>query len=274
MRWRASTIPCRCVGWAIWCRPGIGGLAVAVLGLRLPRGVANRAEHVLEPDRPPMRALITTMIAITLASAAANSLGSFAASWGFRVGLTPEQAGLLMAAGSGVNIVVRVLVGHLADRRHGRNLPVVAGQMLIGAAALAALSVPSPFVVVPAGLVAFALGWSWPGLLLYAVVRVGRDSPAAASGVVQAGAFVGGAAGPVLFGTVVAAWGYETAWRLAALLFVAAAILVIAARRMFIADLVARPPTRPLGYGGGRHAPARVTGPSSTTATESPDGDQ
>ena len=250
------------IGWRwTFALTGFGGLAIALAGLRLRRGPVSSTCLSPDSDPPPRAALITTMLAIALASAAANSLGSFAASWGFQVGLTPGQAGVLMAAGSGVNIMVRILVGHLADRRYGRNMPVVAAQMLIGAVALAVISFPSPIAVVPAGLVAFALGWSWPGLLLYAVVRVGRESPAAASGFVQAGAFAGGAAGPAAFGVVVGAAGYETAWRLAALLFVAAAVLVIVARRMFIADLVERPPVRRIGYGGGHGAPARTTAP-------------
>lgn len=253
------------VGWR-WTfgLTGVGGLVVAVAGLGLPRaGRAGRAAPgaSAQEDHPPARALAVTMLAITLASAAANSLGSFLASWGFQVGLTPSQAGLLMALGSGVNILVRVAVGHLADRRYGRNLPVVAIQMLVGGASLAALSIDSPSVVVPAGLVAFALGWSWPGLLLYAVVRVGRDAPGTASGIIQAGAFVGGAAGPALFGVMVGLVGYQAAWQAAAACFAVAAGLVLLARRMFIADLVARPPVHPIGYGGGRRAPARTTPP-------------
>ena len=77
----------------------------------------------------------------------------------------------------------------------------------------------------------------------------------------QAGAFTGGAAGPALFGLLVEATSYETAWRLAAVAFLVAALLVLLARRMFIADLVARPPLQPLGYGGGRGTPARTTPP-------------
>ncbi len=250
------------VGWRwTFAITGLGGLVVAAAGWRLPELKERHDDRSAEVDRPPLPALLTTMVAITLASAAANSLGAFIASWGFQVGLTPSEAGLLMATGSGLNIIVRVLAGHLADRRHGRNLPVVATQMLVGALALAALSIPSPLAVVPAGLVAFALGWSWPGLLLYAVVRVGRDAPGAASGYVQAGAFAGGAAGPAIFGAVVGIAGYEVAWRLAALTILAAATLVLVARRMFIADLVARPPVRAIGYGGGRSAPARTTDP-------------
>lgn len=250
------------VGWRwTFVLTGVGGLVVAGSGLRLSRGHDHLDGPGAGGDRPPLPALLITMGAITLASAAANSLGSFVAAWGFHVGLTPSEAGLLMATGSGLNIAVRVAAGHLADRRHGRNLPVVAAQMLVGATALAVLSVPSPLAVVPAGLVAFALGWSWPGLLLYAVVRVGREAPGAASGIVQAGAFTGGAAGPVIFGLLVEAAGYETAWRLAALAFLVAAVLVLVARKMFIADLVARPPLNPIGYGGGRSAPARTTPP-------------
>lgn len=249
-------------GWRwTFAATGLGGLLILLAGLRLPRAVAAAVAAGPERDRPPTRALVVTLVAITLASAAANSLGSFLASWGFQVGLTPSQAGLLMAVGSGVNILVRVGSGHLADRRHGRNLPVVALQMFIGAVTLGLLAVESPVVVVVAGFLAFALGWSWPGLLLYAVVRVGRDAPGAASGMVQAGAFVGGATGPTLFGLVVGWAGYQLAWGLAGTLFLAAALLIMVARRVFLADLLARPPVRQITYGGGRGTPAHVTRP-------------
>jgi MFS family permease len=250
------------VGWRwSFLATGLGGLVAVVGGLRLPSGVAGARGAAAAEDLPPMSALLIVMAAIGLASAAANSLGAYLASWGFEVGLSPTAAGVLMAVGSALNITARLAGGHLADRRHGRNLPVVAAQMLVGAVALAVLSVPLEAVVVPAAVVAFALGWSWPGLLLFAVVRIGRDAPATASGVVQAGAFAGGAAGPFVFGLVVEAVGYETAWRGAAVCFLLGAALVLVARRVFIADLVARPPREPIGYGGGRVRPARTTPP-------------
>jgi len=249
-------------GWrATFVVTGLVGLGCVVVGLCLSGNAVERNTRPAHSDRPPMLPLFIVMLAIALASAAANSLGSFVASWGFEVGLGPSEAAVLMAAGSGLNIVFRLLSGHLADRRQIRHLPVVAAQMLVGAIALLALSVPSQVTVIPSALVAFGVGWSWPGLLLYAVVRIGRDTPAKASGVVQAGAFAGGATGPVAFGFVVEASGYETAWRLAALLFLAAAMLVVIARRLFIADLVARPPRDAIAYDGGRGTPAHVTAP-------------
>lgn len=247
-------------GWR-WTFGATGsfGLVALVAGLRQPGTERTPQERATALDRPPMSALLAIMAAIALASASANSFGTFLASWSFEVGLSPSQAGVLMAVGSALNIAVRISSGHWADLRHGRNLPVVAAQMVVGGLSLAALAVDSPWAVVPAALLAFALGWSWPGLLLYAVVRVSRDAPGLATGVVQAGAFVGGAAGPVVFGAVVGALGYRAAWLGTGLLFLIAALLILWGRRLFIADLDARPPVTPLEYGGGRGTPARTT---------------
>jgi MFS family permease len=250
------------VGWRwTYVATGIAGLVVIGTGVRVPQGTERAAASRGGEDRPPLLPLLVIMAAVTVASAAANSFGAFVASWGFEVGLTPSQAGILMATGSALNVVVRVAAGHRADQRHGRNLPVVAGQMLVGAAALAALSVSSPWTVVPAALAAFALGWSWPGLLMFAVVRVGRESPGLASGLLQSGAFLGAAVGPGGFGLLVGSVGYAAAWRVAGLLFLASAVLVLLGRRLLVADLVSRPPSTPLGYGGGRGTPRRTTGP-------------
>src|SRR5699024_4318143 len=124
---------------------------------------------------------------------------------------------------------------------------------LIGALAV-------PWAVVVFGFLSFGLGWSWPGLFLYAVARVGRDAPAKASSVVQAGAFTGGAIGPVLFGVLVSAIGFQNAWLVAAGSFVVASSLTLVARGGFRRDLVRRPPSRPFGYGGGITQPKHTTG--------------
>lgn len=204
------------------------------------------------PDRPPWWPLILCGVGITFASAPANFLGAFIASWAYEVGLTATTAGLLMAAGSAGSIVVRVLSGHRADGRQGANMPVVAAQMYAGAVCLAGLALATPASVLGFGFLAFAVGWAWPGLLLYAVARIGRDAPARASGVVQAGAFVGGAVGPMGFGAMAGAVGFRTTWLVAASCFVVAGTLVLVARHGFRADLRARPPRTPIAWGGGR----------------------
>jgi len=232
------------IGWR-WTFGITAILATLVIvgGLSLPREAVTRAAAKGSVDKAPLLALALTAAAMAVASAAVNSLGAFVASWGFQIGMTPSQTGFLMAAGSGLSIVARVLTGHRADRRGGRNLPVVAVQMIFGSAALAAISIESVPALWASTILAFAVGWAWPGLMLFAVVRVGRQAPGAASGTVQAGAFVGGAAGPALFGLLVAHMGYPFAWRVASLFLMTAALMVIMARRMFVRDLELRPYT-------------------------------
>lgn len=259
--WRATFATTACLGLVALSYAALRPVA------RMPPGGPSVAPGA-EEDLPPLRPLLLCGLAITLASAAANSLGAFVASWGFEVGLTPSQAGLLMAAGSFGSIVVRVVSGHRADRRGGGNLPVVAWQMYAGAACLAALAVPQIWVVVTFGLLAFAVGWAWPGLLLFAVARIGRDRPAGASGVIQAGAFAGGALGPAGFGVLVGLVGFPVAWLVAASLMLGGGTLVLWARRMFVADLAGRPPRVPLTTGRQPQAPR--SGPGRGDADDSP----
>lgn len=241
---------------------GVVGLLVGLLGAvrRAPEVAAPaRDGEARTPDRAPRGPLLLCGLATVFSSAAANFLGAYLASWAYDVGLTVGQAGLLLAVGSGASVVVRILLGHRADLRYGGNLPVVAALTLAGAVCLVLIgAVPQAWAVALFGFLAFAVGWSWPGLLLYAVARLGRDTPTEASSVIQAGAFLGGATGPALLGLVVALAGFQVAWYVAAASFVLAAVLVLLARRGFRRDLESRPPVEPFGYGGG-HARPRYT---------------
>ncbi|MFK5633939.1 MULTISPECIES: MFS transporter [unclassified Ornithinimicrobium] len=253
------------LGWrSTFLTTGVLGLVVVVAALLPDRSRRRpvRARRLRSGERAPRGPLLVAGASITFASAAANFLGAYLASWAHGIGLTVGQAGLLMAAGSASSIVVRIVSGHRADRRHGGNLSLVAVQMFVGGACLALIALlPFAWSVVLFGFVAFALGWSWPGLLLYAVARVGRDAPGQASSVVQAGAFTGGALGPVLFGLVVGEVGFVAAWFTASASFLVAGVLALAARTGFRRDLRRRPPTTPFGYGGGRDRPRYTAGP-------------
>lgn len=243
----------------------VAGLVVALVGMfrRVPEPVvAPRTGEESRPDRAPRGPLLLCGLAIVFSSAAANFLGAYLASWAHEVGLTVGQAGVLLAVGSGSSVVVRIIIGHRADLRHGGNLPVVAAMTFAGAICLALIgAVPQVWAVTLFGLLSFAVGWSWPALFLYAVARLGRDAPTQASSVVQAGAFLGGATGPALLGLVVALAGFQAAWYVASASFVVAGVLILLARRGFRRDLEVRPPVEPFGYGGGHAQPRYTTRP-------------
>lgn len=219
---------------------GFGGLVVAMTGLLTRLGPAL-SRHPADRQRPPAGPLVVTAVAMAVASAAVNALAAFLPSWGHEVGLSSSQAGLLVAVGGGLAVVLRVWSGHAADRRNGRNFPVVCRQLLIGALGMTVLATGQVPWLLVGGLLAIGVGWGWPGLLLFAVVRIGRDTPGAAAGMLQAGAFAGGAAGPIVFGALVTSAGYPAAWLAAATASALAAAILVRARAGFRMDLRARP---------------------------------
>ena len=206
---------------------------------------ATAADDVLRPASAPRYALLLTAAAMFSANGAAMSLVAFLPQWAHEAGMRASVAGFFVAAGSALAIAGRLFVGFTADRRDGRNLPVVSLQMALGAVGLAVLALGEVHSVVLGGLLAFAIGWSWPGLLIFAVVRLGRDRPNSAAAVVQAGAFAGGGFGPLFFGLIAGSAGYPVAWFLMATGMAGGAVLLVLARRLFVADLKLRPLLRP-----------------------------
>ena len=85
-------------------------------------------------------------------------------------------------------------------------------------------------------LVAFTLGWGWPGLFNLAVVDSNRETPGSASGVSQTGIYAGAAFGPAAFGVLATASGYGTAWAaVAGMTLLSAGVLWFARRETAIA---------------------------------------
>ena len=173
--------------------------------------------------------------AAALASAAVNGLAAFLVESSVASGLSPSQAGVLLGTGSALGVAARVLVGWLADRRDGGHLRVVAVMMGTGAVGMSLFVTGEPAAYVAGTALVFALGWSWPGLLTFAVVRLHPGAPARASSYTQTGVFAGGATGPLVFGLLVSAGSYRLAWSVAAAAMLLASGAMVAGRRMLVA---------------------------------------
>lgn len=230
------------VGWR-WTYGIVAMCAALVVIVAATGGSEGRGHQPVDArgERAPRKALLVTGVATTLANAAANCLGAFLPAWTFSLGMSAANSGLLLAVGAAACAAGRVLSGVAGDRRNGRNLPVVAAQMAVGATGFFLLAQHDIATVVVGAFIAFSFGWSWPGLLLFAVVRVGRDRPAVASSAVQAGGFAGGAAGPPLFGWLIVSTSYQTGWFVGGGVLLVAAALLLYARRLFLSDLASRP---------------------------------
>ena len=81
-------------------------------------------------------------------------------------------------------------------------------------------------------IIAFALGWGWPGLFNLAVVDHNREAPGAATGVTQTGIYLGAAGGPAAYGLLSTEIGYSAAWAVAGGLCVVAAAAFAYAQRL------------------------------------------
>ena len=218
-------------GWR-WAFAG-GALLALGVALIVPRERAGGVKRVAEArsSDAPIGPLVLLAVGIGLGSAAATPLGAFVVESSVATGLGVGEAGLLLALGSAASIVVRVLFGRLADGMEGGRLLLVGGMLGAGVAGFVMLATGAPALVVPGVLLAFAAGWGWPGLFNFAVVRTNPGAPAAATGVTQTGASGGAAVGPVLFGLVVEAAGYGTAWLFSGVLALAALAAILAGRR-------------------------------------------
>jgi MFS family permease len=224
------------LGWR-WAFAGGAALALAVAFL-VPAASESTLRQGGERREKDARVAPLALLAlgIGLGSTAATPLGAFIVESSVTAGLRVETAGLLLALGSAVNIVVRVAFGHLADRMSGGRLRLVAAMLGIGVVGFALLATGEGGLIVPGALLAFGAGWGWPGLFNFAVVKTSPGAPAAATGITQTGASGGAALGPLVFGLVAEVSSYDVAWLGSGAMALAALVAILAGRRMLLRD--------------------------------------
>jgi MFS family permease len=220
------------LGWR-WTY-GLGALAALVIAVLL--GAVRRRATVVgrtaTVERGTRGSLHTLALVAVLATAGPNALGAYLVTTAVAAGVGEGTAGIWLAAGSAVCIGVRILAGWLADRTSSRSLTPISVMLGGGAVGFGLLAISAPVPAFAGALLAFALGWGWPGLLNLSVVSRHIDAPAAASGITQSGVYAGAGAGPVAFGLLASALSLSAAWVVtAAVALIAAALAVLVERR-------------------------------------------
>ena len=218
------------VGWR-WAFVLAAVLAAAVIPLVPARQAVVRKGGAGSGDRAT-GALVVLGVAATLAAAAANALGTFLVDSAVARGISPGPAGLALTLGGAVCAAARVTGGWQADRLPSRQVGVIAGLLATGAIGLLLLAVPGTPALVTGVVLGFGLGWAWPGLMNFAVVRLHPQAPAAATSITQTGVYAGGCVGPLTLGAVASAAGYPTMWVVAAVSMLSAAGLMIVGSTM------------------------------------------
>jgi MFS family permease len=221
------------------------GAVLALLALRLTPRESARRERTGDKGELATGALTVIAVAAGLAASASTALGIFLVASAVDRGVDAGLAGLTLTMGSVVGLVLRLVHGWLADKRTGGHIAVVAASLLLGAGGLALLAVPGSVALVLGTVLGFGLGWAWPGLLQFAVVRLNPTAPAAATSIVQVGVYSGGFVGPIGFGFLATHLSFPVAWLVGAASMLAAAGLMVVGRRMLVTHQGALAQSRP-----------------------------
>ncbi len=176
--------------------------------------------------------LVVLTVAMTLGSTSANAFGAYLVSSSVHHGLSPGLSGILLGIGAAIGAVSRIVSGIMADRRNGHHLYTVALMFGGGAVGYILLATGVPLLIIPAAIVAFVLGWGWPGVFTFAVVNAHRDRISQTTGMTQIGAYLGGVIGPVYFGLVVSSSSYMSAWLANAAIAIIGLAVMLAGRGM------------------------------------------
>jgi predicted MFS family arabinose efflux permease len=222
-------------GWR-WVFASGAAMALLVGGVQARRihdGSPGPARADGTPPAVARRPLIVLAMAAAFGFAAATAVATFVVEYAGEVGVEPGSAGLVLAIGSAAAVASRVAMGWLADRHNGGSLLVVACMLLVGAAALAAFPLASTLTqLAVVTVLAYAIGWGWPGLFTYAIVRRNAQAPAAATGFTLTGVYIGGVGGPPVFGLLLGSFGYPSAWRAAAASLLASGSLMLVGHKL------------------------------------------
>ena len=205
-----------------------------------PRVAAADRRRNGDAGRP---VLVVMAFAAGLASASGSALGIFLVAGAVESGWSESAAGLLFAGASAVGIAARLWSGFRADHRGRDHLGVIVLMLVLGSVGFFLLA-PSQHLLFALGApLAFGAGWGWPGLFILAVVQASPSSPAAATGLTQAGTSMGAVLGPAAFGVVAGHVSYLAAWSMVGVGALFSAVIFVLVRRF--ADSVQDRP-RPL----------------------------
>jgi MFS family permease len=191
-------------------------------------------------DRLSRRTMVIVTAGAFVAATVGTSVGVFFTDSAVSTGLDPGVAGTVYALFSAVAATTRILLGWYSDRHPGIDSYLLAMCLLgIGVVGNVLFAMQFGWALIAGALLSYALGWAWPGLLQWSIVRDNRRVMHAATGFFQSGSSLGAGVGPIFFGAVVSASSYQTGW------LTAAGLGLVATALLAIGTLSARVEVRP-----------------------------
>jgi MFS family permease len=168
-------------------------------------------------ERPKRTPLAQRNLLLWLTLAFSFAVGANAATLAFYVdaavtaGTTQQRAGVFFAIASVVSVVTRIAAGAALDRTAVVPLKLVACLVGAGAVGFVLLATQRTGLMVIGVVLALGLNWGFPSAFWIGLMRLYPDQPGRITGAMQPGGF-GAMLVPLVFGIVVEARGYTSAW--------------------------------------------------------------
>lgn len=172
----------------------------------------RRRRRAKQPDDGRSGGLASAAVGVALGACLPGALTAYLVISLTESGLDPTAAAVLYGSANAGGILVRLAGGSFAQRTATDGFAPVAVLMILGGIGAVLLGTELLPLLVLGSVLAFSLGWGWPGLLFYAVMKARPDAPAAATAIVQAGGLGGAALGPLVAGWVVGQAGWTVTW--------------------------------------------------------------
>lgn len=174
------------------------------------------------------------MLALTgsLGAMVGNSLGGYLIISLTDRGFSLTAASFIAAVSSVANIIVRVIAGVAADRRHKSPYRYLQFMFVFGMIGTLFLLTNVNAIQIIGAILAYAGGWGWAGLLHYVTGASYPGKERQATAVSQMGVSLGASFGPFIFGFLFSYAGAQIAWISLFIACAAAIITVFSAYRM------------------------------------------
>lgn len=194
---------------ASWQTVFLGGVALAVIMLvaastgpavRLQRGGGAEASSLPARLRT---ARVLTAIAAAAASAAGTAIMLFLTDALVEKGHSVGGAGAILALAAVLGAMLRIGLGLRADRHpRGDHFGVIGALLLLAVPCVVLTATGSAALAAVGAVLAYVLGFSWNGLLMYALVVLSPSTPGRATSLAQMALGGGATVGPLLFGVL------------------------------------------------------------------------
>lgn len=217
--------------WAFVCAAVVAAVSAHTVRMAIPDGVESMGAHRRLVS--PVRTLLLAGVASAFLAFGAGALNAWVVESGVDAGLSKGVAGLGLSLGAGLGILMRVGWGLRLDRLRVKPFRIAGWMALIGSLGALALSVRSTPSHVIATLLAFGTGWIWPIFTNFGIVRANAGSAGSATGITQAGVYLGVFAAPLTSGAIIEASGYPVMWLVTAVSMACGALILIVLAERF-----------------------------------------